>query len=140
MMLKIRQMMACRSGAAIIEFALLAPIFIAMLIGLIEFSRLLWTRHTLDEVAYSTSRCMSMDSVCDTDAKAKAFAKNRARGLGVAILEADVTPQDGTSCRQLLNANEVTIEIEFNSPLMSFVPGMSGEIISEGCYPVLGSD
>ena len=40
------------SGAAIIEFALLAPVFFLFLFGTVEGSRLLWTQQTLEEVAY----------------------------------------------------------------------------------------
>jgi Flp pilus assembly protein TadG len=36
--------MAACGGAAVIEFALVAPMFLMLLFGSIEFGRLLWTQ------------------------------------------------------------------------------------------------
>lgn len=127
----------CDRGASAIEFALLAPVFFMMLFGLVEFSRYAWTRQTLDEVAYSTARCMSVQSTCSSLATRQAHAVQRAAGYGVTIVAANVTPTSNTSCKGYSASNSVRITKVFNSPVQGFLPGLGDNIVSTACFPVL---
>ncbi|WP_395396618.1 TadE/TadG family type IV pilus assembly protein [Novosphingobium sp. BL-8A] len=62
--MKKRSLCGDRRGATLIEFAIVAPVFILMLIGLIETGRFLWSQHVLKDVAFATVRCMSVSANC----------------------------------------------------------------------------
>lgn len=131
-----RRLRSDQRGSALVEFAFVAPVLLFMLLGLIETGRLLWTRHSLDEVAYTTVRCMSVSSDCATEATRKGLAVDRAAALGLNVLGANVTPQENTTCKGLPSANRVTITMAYSSVLSGFVP-MPTSLSSEACFPRL---
>ena len=49
-----------RGGTAAIEFAIVAPAFMMLLFGTVEFGRLLWTQQALQETAIAGARCMAI--------------------------------------------------------------------------------
>lgn len=119
------------------EFALLAPVFFAMLFALVEFSRYAWVRQTLDEVAYSTARCMSVQTSCASTATQRTHAVQRAAGYGITILAANVTPATNTTCKGYARSNSVRISVTFESPAGGLIPALPTSINSVACFPVL---
>ena len=130
-------LLRCQKAAAITEFALVAPIFLMGMFGIIETSRLLWTKQTLDEVAYATARCMSVSTSCTTAATQKNYAVARASRYGLKILAANVTPTANTTCNALPTANRIVVSQSFNSVMAGFVPGFPASMTATGCYPIL---
>ena len=61
-------LLRCSRAATAAEFALLVPAILLLLLGTIECGRLLWTKQTLDEVAYNTARGMAVSGSCSTAA------------------------------------------------------------------------
>ena len=133
-----QRLRSCQKGASAVEFALIAPVFFLMLFGVIEGGRMIWTRQTLDEVAFSTARCMSLEIDCPDEASQREYAKVRAANYGVAIANGNITVTGNTTCQGYAGANAVTIRKAFNSPVTGFVPGMDGTLVATACYPVLG--
>ncbi|MEO6093682.1 MAG: TadE/TadG family type IV pilus assembly protein [Novosphingobium sp.] len=126
----------CRRGATVVEFALLAPVFLLLLFGIIEVARLAWTRQTLEETAFATARCMSVGSSCATATAQKSFAVQRAAAYRIAITAAAVTPTAATSCAGQTNSNLVTIAAPFVSALRGLVP-LPRTLQVTACFPVL---
>lgn len=126
-----------RAGAAVIEFALLAPVALAMLFALIEVGRAYWIKQTLNDVAYATARCMSVASTCDTNARQKNYALERARDLAVILYESDVTVVEATTCKGVPGANMVSVTHQFVSPIKGFLPFLPAEISATACFPLL---
>ena len=124
-------------GATIVEFALVAPIFVILLFGIIEGSRAFWVKQTLERVAHATARCMSVDSACATTAAQKQYAVDRARSLGVGVELADVAITGGTTCKGNANSNSVTIARPFDTVLRNIVPIVPQELSGSGCFPIL---
>ncbi len=59
---------ARRDGAAAVEFALIAPTLVALLLGVFEFGMLAWNRHSLEFATEETSRyVMTQTSVTNSD-------------------------------------------------------------------------
>lgn len=131
------QIRRCRAGAVAIEFAIVAPLFFTMLFGIIEASRMFWIKQTLDEVAYSTARCMSIGSSCATLSAQKLYAVNRATGLGVPIRNSMVTASVNVRCKNSTGSNLVTITRPLDSPLNGFLPAMPTSISARACFPKL---
>ena len=126
----------CRRGATVVEFALLAPMFLLLLFGIIEIARLAWTRQTLEETAFATARCMSVSSNCATTASQKSFAVQRAAAYRIAITAAAVTPSAATSCAGQTNSNLVTIATPFISGLRGLLP-LPQTLQVTACFPVV---
>lgn len=137
LMALLRALAASRAGAALVEFAFVAPVALAMLFSLIEGGRIYWIKQTLNDVAYATARCMSVSSACDTAASQKAYAVTRARDLAVSVEENDVTVIGGTTCKSAAGSNSVSITHRFNSPMGGFLPFVPEEISATACFPVL---
>jgi len=136
-MMALRLLQRCEKGAAIVEFAILAPAIFLLLIGTIEGSRMLWTKQTLDEVAYSTARCMAVSSTCGSAGAQKTYAVERAAGYGIAIAAAAVTPAANADCRGFPKSSRITINAPIGSVLSGFVPDFPTTIRSDACYPQL---
>ncbi|WP_066773886.1 TadE/TadG family type IV pilus assembly protein [Croceicoccus mobilis] len=135
---RIRSLASDQRGAAAIEFALLGPLLVMMLFGLIETGRLFWTQHSLDEVAFATVRCMSISDQCsDADAQ-QAFAIDRAASYGITVVAANVSPQTDTTCKTFGSSNRVLIDAKFNSVMQSLVPQFPATVEAEACFPNLG--
>src|SRR5690606_17358775 len=102
-----------------------------------EGSRLLWMQQTLDEVAYSTARCMSVDSACANTGAQRDYAVERAGGYGIAVAKGDVTVRANATCRGYANSSEVTISVAFGSPVRGLIPGLPEVLQAGSCYPEL---
>lgn len=136
-MTMLNRLLKDQRGAAAIEFALLGPTLVLMLFGLIETGRLFWTQHTLDEVAYSTVRCMSISTQCDDQTAQQDFAISRAGSYGITIAAADIAVQSNTTCKTFGSSNRVVIDAGFNSVMHNLVPQFPAVIEAEACFPSL---
>lgn len=123
-------------GAAIIEFAMVFPVFLLFLFGGIEGCRLMWSQQSLETAAYETVRCMSISSNCDTTAEQQAKAIVEAAKVGTTISASAVTLQSNVSCRGHSASNRVTITTPFSTVLRGFLP-MPTSIEATACFPVI---
>jgi Flp pilus assembly protein TadG len=120
-------------GVAAVEFALVLPILLVCVIGLIEFARAVWTQATLDYVVEAAARCAAVDSVnCPTVANVQNYAAGRAPGLSFANPTSTfqvTTP----SCGALVTAS---LPFGFVVPAMlPYVPTLG----ASACFPCLSS-
>jgi Flp pilus assembly protein TadG len=71
-------------GVTAIEYALLLPVLLAFVLGIVDAGRVIWTQVTLDHAAEAAARCGAIDTVkCGTADAIKAYAVDRAAGLGL---------------------------------------------------------
>ena len=52
----LRRFIRDRKGAVAVEFALILPLIIAVIMGIVEFGRILWIRNTMEFVAETAAR------------------------------------------------------------------------------------
>lgn len=126
-----------RRGATVVEFALLAPVFLSMLFGIVESARFLWIKQSLKEVAFSTARCTSVHTECETAAMRTDYAIARARSYGQALTAADIAVTPNTTCNGASGVVKVTMSVRFNSPVVGLLPSIPSDVTGLGCYPVL---
>jgi Flp pilus assembly protein TadG len=110
------------SGQALVEFALLAPLLILIVMGIIEFGRLWMTMITLSGAAREGAR---VAVVTAPDVGAVEAAANRvlnAAGMGSATVT--ITGPDPDS------NNEVTVRVEYTYNVItgSIIPGLGDTI------------
>ncbi|MBA3482794.1 MAG: pilus assembly protein [Pirellulales bacterium] len=79
-----------RTGAAAVEFAIVAPIFFIFVLGSLEFGRLNVIRHTADQAAYEAARHAMVPGA--TAAEARTKANRMLRFVGARGARVDVQP------------------------------------------------
>jgi Flp pilus assembly protein TadG len=98
-----------RTGAAAVEFAIVAPIFFLLLIGSLEFGRLNIIRHTADQAAYEAARHAMVPGA--TVAEARQQARRMMRIVGARGSTIDVAPDVlGPDVEEIT----VTVEVPLN--------------------------
>lgn len=63
-----RRLLACRRGAAALEFALVAPLLLTMLAGTVELARWGWGAAALRSAAAEGARCVRLQRGCGSAA------------------------------------------------------------------------
>ncbi len=81
-----------RDGAAAVEFALIAPTLVLVLLGLFEFGVLAWNRHSLEYATEETARVV-MTKTAITESDVAAAIKARVSGIAPEELETTVTQE-----------------------------------------------
>ncbi|UXT20447.1 pilus assembly protein [Agrobacterium tumefaciens] len=131
-----------RSGATAVEFALVAPVFLLMLFGMIEFARLFWTTHALHETAIATARCMGIPQLeCEDGGAYSAntaivFAKNKAAGWLIQLDTAGIVLDRNSSCHGVKGLSRVRIEYRFATVAPNLLTSLAGgtQLKAEACY------
>jgi Flp pilus assembly protein TadG len=116
-----------RAGTAAIEFAIVAPVLLLCVLGLMEFGRAMWTRAALSYAVQSAARCAQTNAaLCGTAAQIQSFAATAAPGLAVSAASFTVTtPACGVQV-------SVTYPFRFAVPWIS-VGALS--LSAAACYP-----
>jgi Flp pilus assembly protein TadG len=111
----IRQVAKARKGAAMVEFAIVAPILFLFFFAAFEFCRVNMIRHTADNAVYEGARVAIIPGA--TAAEAEAEARLILNSLGLNNVTVTVTP--GTIRR---DTEEVTVRAEIPLDQNSFIP------------------
>jgi Flp pilus assembly protein TadG len=158
MIQRIGKSLADRSGATAVEFAMVMPFLIVMMLGVFEIARVEWTREALQETAATGARCMAMNSTsCVGSAggsysqtKTQTFIENTAANWGVTLATSNIALNNNTTCAGITSTNgfsTVTLTYTFVSILPSltavlggsnnhFLGGSSGTSLSAtACFP-----
>ena len=87
----------CRKGSVAVEFALIIPVALMILVGIIEVGRAMWVRTSLQFVAEEGARYMMVHQNA-SDADLSAFALEKLVGVDPASVELSLVREtlDGT--------------------------------------------
>ena len=129
-----------QDGAVAIEFAIVALLFISFVLGIFEFSRLLWVKQAVTDVAARAARCATAGdansaTACTNNPEINDFAIAEAASMGILLVRNDVTVGQDVQCNGY-RANRVDITFDFISPVADLIPGLMKEISVQACYPV----
>lgn len=81
-----------REGVAAVEFALIAPSLVLVLLGLFEFGIFAWNRHSLEYATEETARVVMTKTVV-TEADVATAIKSRVSGIAPEDLTTNVTQE-----------------------------------------------
>lgn len=112
-----------KAGTSAIEFGLLAPLLLAVVIGITEFSRMMWYQNTLQSAASAGSRYFAINTSA-TAADVKTAILTYLSGLD----SNDVTVVTGTSTVGGTQYRIVTITYDFFYIFSGF--GLSSSTLS----------
>jgi Flp pilus assembly protein TadG len=77
----IRRLAKDSNGATAVEFALVLPVFVAMIMGLLSIGMLAFASNSLQYAAEDAARCAAVKTtVCTTGSATQAYAANRYAG------------------------------------------------------------
>jgi Flp pilus assembly protein TadG len=116
-----------RRGVGAVEFALVLPLFLASMIGVIEVGRALWTQNTLQRAVEAAARCATVDATaCGTTSAIQNFAVTQAFGLSVT---SSVFTATSSAC-----GNQVAANYAF-TPFTTLVDLPSMTLTAQACFP-----
>lgn len=129
-------------GATAAEFAMVVPMLVAVILGIIEFGQYLWTSSVLQQTAVQTARCMGvMQSQCASSGvysstSSLSYGELVAAGYGLTLTGSNFTLSKTASCAGVTGFSQVTIAYRFYAlvPLVSaMVGGMP--MTATACFP-----
>ncbi len=127
---KPERLFSSRRGATAIEFAMLFPVYLLMLMGVVEFGRLLWTQSTLQQAVEAAARCASVDpTTCGSPSATASYAASQMAGFSVSASIFTV-PNPPPSC-----GNEVTASMPFTFVLQTLFP-WTPTLSAQSCFPI----
>jgi len=102
----LRRLLTQIGGATAVEFALTAPVFFAIVFGLIDSGLLLWTQLGLQHATELAARCASVNKTLCADTTAiKTYASTQVFGMTV--------PTSVFTVSQIACGNQVTASFDF---------------------------
>ncbi len=147
----LRRISAAEDGATAVEFALVAPMFLMLTFGAIEFGRVLWTEQALQETAIAGARCMAIAQTIHTAqntgscASSGAFSatntnsyiENVASGWGLSLTASNITLNPSATSGACAGLSQVTLTSTFTSVVPNLVKLSSGglTLTASACYP-----
>ncbi len=111
---------ACRLGATAVEFAIVMPVFLAMVLGVIEMSRALWIKATMQYAAEQTTRYFMVNNE-KTPTELETYVQARFLEMGMSSIVADVTY--AATLDDTTTPDNMTITLTYSFvALVSFIP------------------
>jgi Flp pilus assembly protein TadG len=122
----LRRLARARTGATALEFALVAPALLLMLLGLVEVGRAFWMKSALDFAVQEAARCavvQQANPACANPAAVRAYAAARVAQLAIPASAFTVATQ----------ACGVDVKAEVPYRFLSVLPG-APTISAEACH------
>lgn len=114
-------------AVAALEFALAAPVLLALMFGVTELSRALWTKAALQHGVQMAARCGAIGAAsCSSVSAIKTYAA--AQSLGLSPPASTFSVSDAT-CGKLVTAS-------FNFSAAANLPGFTSVVLTaHSCFP-----
>jgi Flp pilus assembly protein TadG len=127
--LSIGRLRRSRAGTTALEFALLALPFFTLVLGVVEFSRLVWTQTAMQFAVEKAARCAAVNTtLCGSSDQIQQYALSQMLAPGVAATAFTYAYNPSPGCGKSVSATTV---FSLN------VPGMSSALTltAQSCYP-----
>jgi Flp pilus assembly protein TadG len=126
-----RRFLADQSGSTAVEFVLILPALLALLIGTINLSVMIFSYTALHYAAEAAARCATAQtSVCTNKAATESFAGTAYKGPGAAAFTYSQTTD--TNGLPLCNQVVGTLSYDFTIGIASMTVPLS----ATACYPL----
>lgn len=137
-----RRLARDRRGASAVEFALVIVPFVLLLFTVVEYGRLLFTRHAFQEIASETARCMGIVAPACADA-AQSYSEARTRSLIAAdarafsIAAPAATLSRTATCAGVGGFSQATLTGTFATAVPGLMTALAGgvRLSATACYP-----
>ncbi|MHC4479524.1 MAG: TadE family protein [Planctomycetota bacterium] len=131
-----------RGGQAVVEFALVLPVFALMLFAAIEFGRAYFDLHLLTNAAREGARVGALPEKVEADVQSHIDIFLQGVGmpdtsassvnLTISVTEPDGTPRSGLS--EALEGDRVAVTVSYDFQVLtgSIIPGFTGTVTLKG--------
>ena len=127
MLTRLARRMTRDDGNTAVEFALVFPVFILMVLGIFETGRALWTQSLLNYAVQSAARCGAIDTAtCGSSTATVTYAVQNSSPLTVP--NADFTVSN-PAC-----GNQVSVAFPFTTIVPQLLP-FDVTLSAQACYP-----
>jgi len=127
MLTRLARTMTRDDGNTAVEFALVFPVFILMVLGIFETGRALWTQSLLNYAVQSAARCGAIDTAtCGSSTATVTYAVQNSSPLTVP--NADFTVSN-PAC-----GNQVSVAFPFTTIVPQLLP-FDVTLSAQACYP-----
>ncbi len=124
----LRHLRSNTKGGALLEYALLLPVFLLILVGITQLGQILWTQAALQHAVDMAARCASVNTVsCGTPAQIQAYAITQAYGVPL--------PNNTFTASAQPCGNQVVAAYPFAFETSLF-PVASISLSARACYPL----
>ncbi|MBB4200920.1 Flp pilus assembly protein TadG [Rhodoblastus sphagnicola] len=133
------------SGATAVEFGIVAPLFVLLVVGVAEVSRALWIEEALADAAARTARCMGLklagcvSSSSYSQIATKSYAQSAANTWGLKLPAGNVALETSSSCPgQTGQTSFVTATLTYNYSTVAaaLLPGVYNiNLTGSACFP-----
>jgi len=114
------------SGTSLIEFAVLLPVFVTLVFGMIDLGRLFWVQTAMQHGAEMAARCATINTTtCGTANQIQTYAGTQAYGL--TLPTNTFTATTPTCGNQVIGSYTFSFLASFN--------GTSMTLSAKSCYP-----
>ena len=126
-MRRLKRLSCDQTGATAVEFGLTAPVFFAVIFGIIECGFILWTQLGLQHAAEMAVRCASINKIlCGSTADIQNYAVQQAYGLS---LPPSTFSVGSNACGTVVSAS-----YQYNF-FTSYVGTPSLTLTAQSCFP-----
>jgi Flp pilus assembly protein TadG len=132
-----------RRATTAVEFAVCALAMVLIVVGFVEFGRLVWTSEVLQEAASKGARCMGLRAnSCAaagaySSANTTAYVVSQATAAGVVITPATVSLSNVAACGGAAGFSQVSIKYKFTTVAPGLIAVLAnGFTLSvSACFP-----
>jgi len=131
------------SGANAVEFALLSVPLLMVLMGTIEFARMYWAQHVLEQTASAGARCVGVllpacaQNGVYSAANTISYISGIAATDGVVLTSANIAINNNTTCSGLSGFSTVQISYTFGTVLPGLLTSLVNgpNLSAQACFP-----
>jgi Flp pilus assembly protein TadG len=132
-----------RRGISAVEFALVAPALLLIVLGTAEFARARWMEEALSHTSITGARCMGLQltncaagGVYSATATA-AYIQGIAQKWGLNLTPANIALNANTSCGGVSGFSQVTLTTSFNTIAPFLITSLSAgkSLSATACFP-----
>jgi Flp pilus assembly protein TadG len=129
----LRRLHRAEDGASAVEMAFVLPAFLALLLGIEEFGRALWTQSALQYAVEAAARCAAVNAAnCTPDVAT--FASNQVYGMSIPSSEFTYTASASCGITGYTDGAQVTASHVFD-PIVSDLVPLSVTLSAKSCHP-----
>jgi len=103
-----------RSGQTVVEFALVLPVLLLILLGIMEFGRIWMTQNAITNAAREGARKAVLPSA--TQAQVETLIHNYLSGAGLTLSQVSITCTNEGATGQV--GDDVTVGVDYNMALL----------------------
>ena len=116
-----------RRGGSLVETAVTMPVFLTMVLGLIDLGQLFWTQTAMQHAVEMAARCASITpGTCGTANQIQTYAGTQAYGITL--------PNNTFTATTPACGNQVTASYTYNL-ITPMLPVASVTLAGKSCYP-----